>query len=160
MKVNKSSIINALKRSYLVSNSLASRTAFNVEISIVKSCTCSDFAKNGHQVLCKYILFIALHVLNGKDLKPPLRIRFIDENDLRNLFDSTGKMSSTSSYANNQLVKGRTFMPFLLNILALLNRKLGKCKKSASGWQNVQSVVAERLLMLKPSVLLSKVLER
>ena len=67
MKVSKSSIINALKRSYLVSNSPTSRTAFNVEISTVQSCTCSDFAKNGHRVLCKHILFIVLHVLNGKD---------------------------------------------------------------------------------------------
>ena len=39
MKVNKSSIINALKRSYLVSNSPTSRTAFNVEISTIQSCT-------------------------------------------------------------------------------------------------------------------------
>ena len=56
IEVNKSSIVNALKRSYLVSNSPTSRTAFNVEISTVQSCTCSNFAKNGHQVLCKHIL--------------------------------------------------------------------------------------------------------
>ena len=72
MKVNKSSIINTLKRSYFVSNSRTLRTAFNVEISTVQSCTCSDFAKNGHRVLCKHILFIVLHVLNGKDLEPSL----------------------------------------------------------------------------------------
>ena len=34
-----------------------------------------------------------------------------------------------SSYANNQLVKERTFMPFLLNTLVLLNHKFEKCKK-------------------------------
>ena len=65
MKVNKSSIINALKRNYLVSNSRTLRTAFNVEISTVQPCTCSDFAKNEHWVLCKQILFIVLDVLNG-----------------------------------------------------------------------------------------------
>ena len=48
MNVNKSIIINALKRSYLVSNSATSRIAFNVEISTVQSCKCYDFAKNGH----------------------------------------------------------------------------------------------------------------
>ena len=45
MKVNKSSIINALKRSYLVSNSPTSRTAFNVEINTAQWCTCSDFTE-------------------------------------------------------------------------------------------------------------------
>ena len=91
MKLNKSSIINALKRSYLVSNSLTSRTTFNVEISTVQSFTRSDFAKNGHLVLCKHILFIVLHVLIGKDLETSLQIRFIEENDLRSLFDAAGK---------------------------------------------------------------------
>ena len=72
VKVNKSSIINALKRSYLVPNSLTLRKAFNIEISTVQSCTCSDFPKNGHWVLCKHILFIVLHVLNDKDLETSL----------------------------------------------------------------------------------------
>ena len=72
VKVNKSFIINAPKRSYLISNSRTSRTAFNVEISTVQSCTCSDFTKNGHWVLCMHILFIVLHVLNVKDLEPSL----------------------------------------------------------------------------------------
>ena len=72
VKVNKSPIINALKRSYLVPNSLTLRKAFNIEISTVQSCTCSDFPKNGHWVLCKHILFIVLHVLNGKDLETSL----------------------------------------------------------------------------------------
>ena len=88
--MNKSSIINAFKRSYLVCNSPTSRTSFIVEIGTIHLCTCSDFPKNGHRVLCKHILFIALHVLNGKDLKP-LPIRFIEENDLRNLFDAATK---------------------------------------------------------------------
>ena len=91
MKVNKSLIINALKRSYLVSNSPTPRRAFNVEMSTVQSCTCSVFAKNGHRVLCKHILFIVLHLLNGKDLEPSLRIHFIEKNDLRRLFDAAGK---------------------------------------------------------------------
>ena len=91
MKVSKSSIINALKGGYLVSNSATLRTAFNVEISTVQSCTCSDFVKNGHRVLCKHILFIFLHVLNNKDLEPSLRICFIEENNLRSLFDAAGK---------------------------------------------------------------------
>ena len=86
MKVNKSSIIDALKRSYLASNSPTSRMAFNVDVSTVQSCTCSDFARNGHQVLCKHIFFIVLHVLNVKDLEPPLKICFIEENDLQSLF--------------------------------------------------------------------------
>ena len=72
MKVNKSFIFNALKRSYLLSNSVTWRPAFNVEISTVQSCTCSDFAKNAHRVLCKQILFIVLRVLNEKDLEPSL----------------------------------------------------------------------------------------
>ena len=91
MKVSKSSIINAFKRSYLVSNSLTSRATFNVEISTVQSFTRSDFAKNGHLVLCKHILFIVLHALIGKDLETSLQIRFIEENDLRSLFDAAGK---------------------------------------------------------------------
>ena len=91
MKVNKSFITNALERSYLVSNSLTSRTAFIVEIITVQLCTCYDFAKNGTRVLCKHILFIVLHVLNGKDLEPSLLICFIEENDLRRLFDASGK---------------------------------------------------------------------
>ena len=91
MKVNKSCIINPLKRNYLVSNNPTSRTAFNVEISTVQPCTCSDFAKNGHRVLCNHILFIVLHVLNGKDLKASLRTRFIEENGLRSLFDTARK---------------------------------------------------------------------
>ena len=72
MKVNKSFIFNAFKRSYLLSNSVTWRPAFNVEISTVQSCICSDFAKNGHRVLCKHILFIVLRVLNGMDLEPSL----------------------------------------------------------------------------------------
>ena len=72
VKVNKSPIINALKRSYLVPNSLTLRKAFNIEISTVQSCTCSDFPKNGHWVLCKHILFIVLHALNDKDLETSL----------------------------------------------------------------------------------------
>ena len=91
MKVNKSLIINAFKRSYLVCNSPTSRRAFNVEMSTVQSCTCCVFAKNGHRVLCKHILFIVLHLLNGKDLEPSLRIHFIEKNDLRRLFDAAGK---------------------------------------------------------------------
>ena len=91
MKVNKSFIINTLKRSYLLSNSPTSRTDFNVEISTVQSHTCSDFAKNEHRVLCKHILFIVIHVLNGNDLEPSLRICFIEENVLRSLFDAAGK---------------------------------------------------------------------
>ena len=91
MKVNKSSIIDALKRSYLASNSPTSRMAFNVDVSTVQSCTCSDFARNGHQVLCKHIFFIVLHVLNVKDLEPPLKICFIEENDLQSLFQAAGK---------------------------------------------------------------------
>ena len=78
MKVNKSSIIKALKRSYLVSNSPTSKTAFNVQISTVQSCICSDFPRNGHRVHCKHILLILLHVFNGKNLEPSLRIRFIE----------------------------------------------------------------------------------
>ena len=69
-----------------------------------------------------------------------------------------GKISSISSYANNQLVKESTFMPFSLNALVLLNYKLEKCQKSASGWENVQIVIGESLLMFEPSVLSSKVL--
>ena len=91
MKVNKSLIINAFKRSYLVCNSPTSRRVFNVEMSTVQSCTCCVFAKNGHRVLCKHILFIVLHLLNGKDLEPSLRIHFIEKNDLRRLFDAAGK---------------------------------------------------------------------
>ena len=91
MKVNKSSIIDALKRSYLASNSPTSRMAFNVDVSTVQSCTCSDFARNGHQVLCKHIFFIVLHVLSVKDLEPPLKICFIEENDLQSLFQAAGK---------------------------------------------------------------------
>ena len=44
------------------------------------------------------------------------------------------------------------------NTLVLLKNKSGKGKKSTSGWQNVQTVVAERLLMLKTTVLSMKVL--
>ena len=129
MKVNKSSIINVLKRSYFVSNSRTSRTAFNVEISTVQSCTCSDFAKNGHRVLCKHILFTVLHALNGKDLEP-LRIRFIEKNDLRSLFDAAVKdIKHQSSYAKNQLLKERTSILFLLSTLVFLNHKFGKCPK-------------------------------
>ena len=106
MKVNKSSISNALKRSYLVFNSPTSRTAFNVAISVVQSCRCSDFAKNGHRVLYKHILFIALHVHNGKDLEPSLWIQFIEENDLRSLFDAAGK---DITFLREQLVKERTY---------------------------------------------------
>ena len=83
MKVNKSFIFNALKRSHFLSNSVTWRPAFNVEISTVQSCTCSDFAKNGHRVLCKHILFIVLRVLNGKDLEPYLWMPFIEKNDFR-----------------------------------------------------------------------------
>ena len=43
--------------------------------------------------------------------------------------------------------------------VVLLNHKFGKCKKSASGWQNVQTVVVENLLILELSVSLSKMFE-
>ena len=142
MKVNKSFIFNALKWSYLLSNSATWRTAFNVEISTVQSCTCSSFGKNGHRVLCKHILFIVLHVLNNKDLEPSLWMRFIEENHFR----------SRERYQTSVLT--RTIN--LLNTLVLFYHKFGKCKKSASGLQNVQTVAAERLLILEPSVLSSR----
>ena len=40
-------------------------------------------------------------------------------------------------------------MPFLLNTLVLLNHKFGKCKKSASGWQNVQTAVTEKVINVR-----------
>ena len=157
MKVNKSSIINAFKRSYLVCNSPTSRTSFIIEIGTIHSCTCSDFAKNGHRVLCKHILFIALHVLNGKDLKP-LPIRFIEENDLRNLFDAATKDIKHQFLREQPTGKRKDFHSILVEHSCFTQPQIWKVQKSASGWQNVQTVVAERLLMLEPSVLLSKVL--
>ena len=44
-------------------------------------------------------------------------------------FRLLGKILSASFYANNQLVKERTFIPFLLNTLVLLNHKFEKSKK-------------------------------
>ena len=90
-KIKKSSIINSLKRSYLISKSPRWRTAFNWEINTVQWCACSDFAKNWHRVLCKHILFIVLHLIDGKDLEPPLRMRFLEENNLWSLFDAAGE---------------------------------------------------------------------
>ena len=88
-------------------------------------------------------------------------MRFIEEYDLQSLIDAAGK-DIKHQFLREQPTGKRIFMPFLLNTLVLLNHKFGKCKKSASvqivGWQNVQIVVAERLLMLEPSALSSKVL--
>ena len=153
MKVSKSSIINAFKRTYLVSNSLTSRTTFNVEISTVQSFTRSDFAKNGHLVLCKHILFIVLHVLIGKDLETSLQIRFIEENDLRSLFDAAGK-DIRHQFLHEQPTG---IHAILAEHTCFTQPQIWKLLKNARGWQNVQTVVTERLLMLEPSVLLSKV---
>ena len=79
----------------------------------VQSCTCSNFAKNGHRVLCKHILFIVLHVLNGKDLEYSLRINFIEENDLRSLFDAAGKHIKHQLLREQPTGKGKDFRVIL-----------------------------------------------
>ena len=129
IKVNKSSIINALKRSYLVSNSSTSRTAFNIETGTVPSCTCPDFAKNEHQVLCKHILFIVLHVLNGKDLEPSLRIHFIKENDLRSLFDAAGKDIKRRFLREQSTSKRKDFHAILAEHACFTQPQIGKVQK-------------------------------
>ena len=159
MKVNKSSIINTLKRSNLVSNSPTSRTAFNVEISTVQSCTCSDFANNGQRVLCKHILFIVLHILNGKDLEPSLRICFKEENDLRSLFDAAGKDIKHQFLREQSTGKRKDFHAILPEHACFTQPQIWKVQKKCRRLaKNVQTVVAEWLLMLEPSILSSKVL--
>ena len=138
------------------------KTAFNVEINTTQWCTCSDFTKNGHQEFCKHILLIVLHVLNGKDLEPFLRISFLEENDLQSLFDATGKDIKHQFLSEQPTGERKDFhaMPFMTCRTHLFYSKanLEKAKRSTSGWQNVQTVVAEWLLMLKTTVLSMKVL--
>ena len=100
----------------MVSDSPTLRTAFNnVEISTVQSCTYSDSAKNGHRFSVSTFCSLFLTFSTVMTCKACLML--------------LGKISSISSYANNQLVKERTFMPFFLNTLVLLNHKFGKCEK-------------------------------
>ena len=129
IKVNKSSIINALKRSYLVSNSSKSRTAFNIETGTVPSCTCPDFGKNEHRVLCKHILFIVLHVFNGKDLEPSLRIRFIKENNLRSLFDATGEDIKRQSLREQPTSKRKDFHAIFAEHACFTQSQIWKVQK-------------------------------
>ena len=137
MKVNKSSIIKALKRSYLVSNSPTSRTDFNAEISTVQSCTCSDFDKDEHQILCKHILFIFIHVLNSKDLEPSLRICFIEENDLRSLFDAAGKDIKHQFLREQPTGKRKYFHAILAERNSFTQSQIWKVPKKCKRWENV-----------------------
>ena len=60
-----------------------------------------------------------------------------------------------SSHANNQLVKERTSIPFLLNTLVFLNHKFGKCPKKCrrlakctnSCWRKVVNVGTECIVI-------------
>ena len=63
VKVNKSSIINALKRSYLVPNGLTLRKAFNIEISTVQSCTFSQRMDTGFFVSTFCSLFFTYSMI-------------------------------------------------------------------------------------------------
>ena len=97
-------------------------------------------------------------MLSGKDLEPSPRIRFIGENDLQSLFDAAGKDIKHQFLHDQPTDKRKEFHVILAEHACFPQPQIWKVQKIASGWQNVQTVVAERLLMLELSVLSSKVL--
>ena len=49
---------------YNIENSEKSHTSYNCHIGLQPSCSCSDYAFNGSDVLCKHILFVLYFGLN------------------------------------------------------------------------------------------------
>ena len=82
-------------------------------------------------------MFIVLHLINGKDLEPSPRIRFLEEMTCEACLTLLGKISNISCYSNSQLVKERIFLLILLYTLVLLNHKFGKWKKSIKCTKNL-----------------------
>ena len=158
MKVNKLSIVYALERSYLVSNNPTLRTAFNVEVSTVQSCTCFDFAKNGHRVLCKHILLIVPHILNGKDIEPSLRMRFIEENDLQSLFDASGKDIKHQFLREQPIGKRKDFHAILAEHACFTQPQIWKVQKKCKQLAKCTNSCCRKIINVGTECLSSKVL--
>jgi len=115
MRVRSSRIVNDLKRCYSVVNSGNSRSAYNVEISNVYSCTCSDFSKNGQKVVCKHIIFIFIKILNGSQFDQSLKDRFIGNEDLKELFYAAGRIVNPTYLEVKLKVSRKDFRSILAN---------------------------------------------
>ena len=90
MKVRRSESVSNLKRVYHVTSSASGKKLYKVTISNTPCCTCPDFEKHGSKVVCKHIIFIFIHVLNGHDYEKLLQDRYLATEDIRNLFTNAG----------------------------------------------------------------------
>ena len=88
MKVKKIKRSSKKRHVFDVTNNSNSKTNYEVQISSVPSCTCSDFRDYGTKVFCPHILFILLVVLKGNDLKEAMKNRFLSDDYVKNLLSN------------------------------------------------------------------------
>ena len=91
--IRSSTVESLLSSSFRVTNSSTSRATYDVKVTSVPSCSCSDYRKNVKRVLCKHILFICLTVLKGDgtadEVCSALKGRYLDDEILKKLLTTT-----------------------------------------------------------------------
>ena len=77
-----------LKKDFVESNTISSKTNYTVTVCTNPSCTCQDNRKYGESVFCKHIMFIILKILDVTD-EPILRNTYTGKDDLVSMFNNT-----------------------------------------------------------------------
>ena len=77
-----------LKKDFIVSNTISSKTNYTVTVCTNPSCTCQDNRKYGKSVFCKHIMFIILKILDVTD-EPILTNTYTGKNYLVSMFNNT-----------------------------------------------------------------------
>ena len=109
MKIRKIINVNAFKREYVVSSSTTGRANYQVQICEAPSCTCPDYIKNGHRVLCKHVFFILMFGLDVSEDEELLKQRYISHVDLNHLLSkNSSEIDSRFLQKSDQKIPRRT----------------------------------------------------
>ena len=77
-----------LKKEFVVSNTISSKTNYTVTVCTNPSCTCQDNRKYGESVFCKHIMFFILKILDVTD-EPILTNSYTGKDDLVSMLNNT-----------------------------------------------------------------------
>ena len=83
-KVKKHSL---LKKDFVVSATVSSKTNYTVKVCANPSCTCQDNRKYGESVFCKHIMFVLLKILVVTN-ESIFTNRYIEKDDLVSVFNN------------------------------------------------------------------------
>ena len=90
LEIIKISVVNDSKRIYIVLGSPNGRKNCEGTVCCSHSCTCTDYKKNGKNVLCKHIMFTFLYALKLEE-EAFLNQMYISERQLRQFFKNAPK---------------------------------------------------------------------